>query len=174
MLSDTVGFIRKLPHQLVASFHATLEEALNADLLFLVVDGSNPDCLAHLKTVEEVLEQLGAAELPRVPVINKVDAVEDQSFVSGLYLHDSAAIAVSALRGDGIDGLLARLQIHLGECERRVEILVPHASGSLRSEIRSKATVLSEFFTEQGCLMEILISPTTLGSIVARGAVLAR
>ena len=109
MLSDTVGFIRKLPHQLVASFHATLEEALNADLLFLVVDGSNADCLAHLKTVEEVLEQLGAAELPRIPVINKVDAVEDQSFVSGLYLHDSTAIAVSALRGDGIDGLLARL-----------------------------------------------------------------
>ncbi len=173
LVSDTVGFIRKLPHQLVASFHATLEEALNADLLFLVVDGSNPDSLAHFKTVESVLEQLDAGEIPRLTVINKVDAVEDQSLLAGLYLHDPNAVAVSALKGTGIENLHAALQVHLGTCERQVEILVPHTSGSLRADIRSKATVLSEFFTEQGCLMEILISPTTLGNIMARGAVLS-
>ncbi len=173
LVSDTVGFIRKLPHQLVASFHATLEEALNADLLFLVVDGSNPESLTHTKTVESVLEQLDAGEIPRVTVINKVDAVEDQSLLAGLYLHDPNAVAVSALKGTGIENLHAALQIHLGTCERHVEILVPHTSGSLRADIRSKATVLSEFFTEQGCLMEILISPTTLGNIMARGAVLS-
>lgn len=172
LLSDTVGFIRKLPHQLVASFHATLEEALNADLLFLVVDGTNPDCLAHFKTVEEVLEQLEAADIPSITVINKLDAVTDQSMLAGLYIRDPDAVAVSARTGEGIDKLQASLQIRLGECERHVEILVPHTSGSLRAEIRGMATVLSEFFTEQGCLMEILISPTTLGSIMARGAVL--
>ncbi len=172
LLSDTVGFIRKLPHQLVASFHATLEEALNADLLFLVVDGTNPDCLAHLKTVEEVLEQLEAADLPSITVINKLDAVKDQSILAGLYLRDPDAVAVSAITGEGVDKLQASLQTRLAECERHVEILVPHTSGSLRAEIRSVTTVLSEFFTEQGCLMEILISPTMLGSVMARGAVL--
>ena len=79
---------------------------------------------------------------------------------------------MSARTGEGVDKLQASLQTRLAECERHVEILVPHTSGSLRAEIRSVATVLSEFFTEQGCLMEILISPTTLGSIMARGAVL--
>ena len=173
LLSDTVGFIRKLPHQLVASFHATLEEALVADLLFVLVDGSNPEGLDQLHAVEEVLEGLDeAAEIPRLTVINKLDAVDDKSMLAGIYAHDPKAIAVSAKTGEGIETLHGALQSYLAKHEQEVEILIPHHAGALRAEIRGKTTVLSEFFTEEGCLMQILASPALLGRVVAGGGIL--
>ncbi len=173
LLTDTVGFIRKLPHQLVASFHATLQEALNADLLLVLVDGSSPEAAEQLRTVHEVLDQLGSGDLPRLTVVNKLDLVKDRSMLHGIYQMDPRAVAVSVHSGEGIEQLLASMQEHLASVENRVEILLPHRAGGLRAEIRAKATVLSEFFTESGCLMEIQASPALLGRLLAEGASIA-
>ena len=173
LLSDTVGFIRKLPHQLVASFHATLEEALHADLLFLVMDGSSPDMMQQLQTVEEVLADLGADELPRMHIINKIDQVDDHSLLSPALMYDRNAVPVSAKTGEGIDNLMTRLQDHLARREQTVHILVPHAAGALHAEIRATTTVHSEFYSVDGCLMEVQVSPQMLGRLLSRGAVLA-
>ena len=170
LLSDTVGFIKKLPHQLVASFHATLEEALNADLLFLLVDGSSPDAIGHLHTVEQVLAELGAAYIPRIHVVNKVDRIDDQSVLAPIYAHGGTVVPVSARTGQGFEDLAIALQTYLANFEQRVTILVPHVAGALHSEIRAATTVLSEFYTEDGCLLEIQASPSVLGRLLAKGA----
>ncbi len=170
LLTDTVGFLRKLPHQLVASFHATLEEALHADLLLVLVDGSSPEAKEQLATVDEVLESLGAGELPRVTVLNKLDLVADPADLAQLWQLEPSAIAVSVLRGDGMDELFAAIQQHIAAVENRVEILLPHSAHGLLGEIRSKATILSEFYTETGCLMELQASPALLGRLLAEGA----
>ena len=170
LLTDTVGFIRKLPHQLVASFHATLEEALHANLLLVLVDGSSPEAAEQLHTVDEVLEMLGASGLPRVTVLNKLDLVGDRANLAPLWQAEPRAVAVSVQTGDGMPELMAAIQDHLASVENRVEILLPHSAGSLHGEVRAKATVLSEFYTEEGCLMEIQVSPALLGRLLAEGA----
>jgi GTP-binding protein HflX len=170
LLTDTVGFIKKLPHELVASFHATLEEAFAADLLMVLVDASSPDALEQLRTVDEVLENLNAGDLPRLTVLNKLDMVADRGELAGLWQADAKAVAISAKTGEGIPELMATLQERLADSENIVNILVPHQAGMLLSHIRSKATVHSEFYTEQGCLMEIQVSPALLGRLLAEGA----
>ncbi|MCA8965353.1 MAG: GTPase HflX [Planctomycetes bacterium] len=170
LLTDTVGFLRKLPHQLVASFHATLQEALHADLLLVMVDGSSPEAAEQLHTVDEVLDSLDAGDLPRVTVLNKLDQVRDSSDLAPLWQIEPGAVAISVLRGDGMDDLHAAIQQHIAAVENRVEILLPHTSRYLLGEIRAKASVLSEFYTEEGCLMELQASPALLGRLLAEGA----
>jgi GTP-binding protein HflX len=170
LLTDTVGFLRKLPHQLVASFHATLEEALHADLLLVMIDGSSPEAIDQLRTVDEVLETLGANELARITVFNKTDLVTDPAALTPLWQLEPRAVAISVTSGAGVPDLMAAIQGHLAAVENRVEILLPHSAGNLHGEIRAKATVLSEFYTEEGCLMELQASPALLGRILAEGA----
>ncbi len=170
LLTDTVGFLRKLPHQLVASFHATLEEALHADLLLVLVDGSSTEAVDQLRAVDEVLETLGAGGLPRITVLNKLDVVADRGSLAALWQLEPRAVPVSVLTGEGMPDLMAAIQRHLAEVENRVELLLPHSAGSLHGEIRAKATVLSEFYTEAGCLMEVQVSPALLGRLLAEGA----
>lgn len=170
LVSDTVGFIQDLPHQLVASFHATLEEALSADLLLLLVDAADPEAMAQVGTVEQVLAELGAVHIPRIYVLNKIDAVNDHSRVAGLYHHAPRAVAISARTGAGLDELQHALIEHLANCEETVDILIPHHAGALRAEIRSLTTVLSEDHTEEGSLMRILANPRLLGRLLAKGA----
>lgn len=169
LLSDTVGFIRNLPHQLVASFHATLEEALNADLLFVVVDASSPDAADQIATVDDVLTQLGAHEIPRFTVLNKVDAVPDRSTVATLFAIDHRAIPLSALTREGFDVIASRLKDRLSLSERRVEILIPHTANGLHAEVRRHTTVLSESFNQDGCVMECLVRVGLLNQLLAKG-----
>lgn len=170
LLTDTVGFLRKLPHQLVASFHATLEEALHTDLLLVLVDGSSPEAQDQLRAVDEVLETLEVDSLPRLTVLNKLDLIEDRAALMPLWKIDPHAIPVSVQTGEGLPELFAAIQNHLAAVENRVELLLPHTAGNLHAEIRAKATVLSEFYTEDGCLMEIQASPALLGRLMAGGA----
>ncbi|MCB9889759.1 MAG: GTPase HflX, partial [Planctomycetes bacterium] len=153
LVSDTVGFIQDLPHQLIASFHATLEEALAADLLLVLVDGSDPAALEQVRTVEGVLDELGAQQIPRLYVLNKTDALQDQSALAPLYHHAPHAVAISARTRKGLEDLEGALLNHLATCEETVDILVPHDAGSLRAEIRQATTVLAEVYTEEGALM---------------------
>jgi GTP-binding protein HflX len=170
LLTDTVGFLRKLPHQLVASFHATLEEALHADLLLVLVDGSSSEAAEQLTAVDEVLSTLKADNLPRLTVLNKLDLVEDRATLAPLWRIDPHAIAVSVQDGEGLPVVMTSIQNHLAAVENRVELLLPHTAGALHAEIRTRATVLSEFYTEDGCLMEIQASPAILGRLMAGGA----
>lgn len=174
LLTDTVGFLRKLPHQLVASFHATLEEALHTDLLLVLIDGSSPEALEQLVAVNEVLETLEVDDLPRLTVLNKLDQVDDRARLAPLWQVDPKAIPVSVQTGEGLPDLFAAIQAHLSDVENRVELLLPHSAGALHSEIRAKATVLSEFYTEEGCLMEIQASAALLGRLMAGGALPVR
>jgi GTP-binding protein HflX len=109
VLSDTVGFIRDLPHDLVAAFRATLSEAADADVLLHVIDASAPDRDAQVEAVEEVLVQIGADEVPQIRVLNKSDLADLPGGVERDSCGNIAAVRVSALRGDGVVELRAAL-----------------------------------------------------------------
>lgn len=115
LLSDTVGFVRDLPHHLVASFRSTLEEARYADLLLHVVDASHPQAEQQLDTVNKVLDELGVAHENTLLVFNKCDAMEDRSIVDVLRLKYENAVTVSAATGEGVDRLCAGVASRLGE-----------------------------------------------------------
>lgn len=170
LLSDTVGFIQNLPHQLVASFHATLEEALHADLLLLLVDASSDASLQQMQTVETVLEQLGAGSIPKLYVLNKVDAIADPMQIAPLLARQPTAIRASARTGEGIEDLERRLLEHLSDLERKVQIFVPHKHSALQAYVRKSITVLDESYDDDGCKMTCLISPQLLEELVAKGA----
>src|SRR5437764_6293133 len=105
LLSDTVGFIRELPHHLIASFKATLEEARQARLLLHVLDASSPSAEEHVKAVRQVLDELGCGDKPTLLVLNKIDRLADPSPLHVLQKHHPRAVAVSAATGQGLDGL---------------------------------------------------------------------
>jgi len=121
LVSDTVGFIDRLPHSLVAAFRATLEEARDADLLIHVVDGAAPGRLQRIKAVEAVLHEIDAAGVPRLDVLNKSDLLNDQDRArAAADLHDP--VVISALHGDGRDRLLEQITQRLGMETRRVRV----------------------------------------------------
>ncbi len=105
LLSDTVGFIRDLPHSLVASFKATLEEARQADLLLHVVDASSPDAESQIRAVKSVLAELGLENHPTLLVLNKSDKVPDRSYLDVLKAHHTESVAISAAQGEGLERL---------------------------------------------------------------------
>ncbi len=123
LVSDTVGFIRKIPHHLFASFRATLEEAQEADLLLLVVDGSDPKAQEHIQLAREIIENLNLNDKPLLTVINKVDLIESQPWLDLLLKANQPAIAVSALKGDG----LAELSLKLKELEEKARSVFLHS-----------------------------------------------
>ncbi len=143
-VTDTVGFIRKLPHHLVASFRATLEEARAADVLLHVVDASHPDWEGQMRVVEKVLAELGLADRPVVLVFNKMDAVPDASgFTRRVRELHPRAVITSTMRTDG----LAPLKAELRDLERAgrvtVRVRVPLADGARLAELYREGEVLS-------------------------------
>jgi GTP-binding protein HflX len=140
LLTDTVGFIRKLPHQLVEAFAATLEEALNADLILHVVDASEPEdeLLAMIDAVDDVLVEVDAAEIPRLLVLNKIDRLDDERRRELSYRHPDA-VQVSAETGEGLDRLSEEVEAKFLASLRRMELLVPYEEGSRLSELHDVA-----------------------------------
>jgi len=117
LLTDTVGFIRHLPHHLVASFRSTLEVSLDADLILVVADSSHPRVADHLAVVDETLSGIGAGSSPRILALNKWDRVPDADTASAILLRYPDAIAISALRKDGFDKLKERIANALDSCD---------------------------------------------------------
>ena len=140
LVTDTVGFIRKLPHQLVDAFAATLEEALNADLILHVVDASVPEdeLLAMVDAVDEVLVEVGAAEKPRLLVLNKIDRLDDARRRELSYRH-ADAVQLSAETGEGLDRLGEAVEAKFLSSLRRMDLLVPYEEGSRLSELHDVA-----------------------------------
>lgn len=168
LLSDTVGFLQRLPHHLVACFHATLEEALHADLLLHVVDASHPDALGQMAAVEEVLTSLSQDARSALIVFNKVDRVPDpivlQSLASG---RTSEWVAVSAATGEGIDLLQERVARRVDERSVLVDFVHPIADGRVEALLRQySAPLLDEMDSEAGTRrMRARLTPGQLGTL---------
>lgn len=143
LLSDTVGFIRKLPHHLVASFHATLECVTEADVVIHVADLSHPNCESQIATVRSVLDEIGAGGKQEVLVLNKVDLVRDESVLRSACRTHEGAVAVSALRGWGTADLKARLLETALQDKCEVWIGLPQDDGRLLSYVQRYGKVLA-------------------------------
>ena len=141
-LTDTVGFVRHLPHQLVDAFRSTLEEVAEADLILHVVDGSDADPQSQIAAVREVLAEIGAGEVPEVIVINKAD-VADPNEVKALRLRERGCVLVSARTGEGIDGLLAAVEQALPWRDQQVCAVIPYDRSDLVARAHEEGEVLS-------------------------------
>jgi GTPase len=140
-LTDTVGFVAHLPHQLVDAFRSTLEEVAEADVILHVVDGSDDDPKAQLAAVREVLTDIGARSVPELVVINKADAANPID-IEGLRLAEPKSVVVSARTGEGIDKLLAELDELLPRRQREITVTVPYDRGDLVSRAHQEGEVL--------------------------------
>lgn len=157
LLSDTVGFIRKLPHHLVSAFKATLEELSYADLLLHVVDVSDPDWELHAQTVDKVIAQLGAQEIPRVVVYNKVDRCDILPYIT------AGSVLLSAKTGEGEAELLAAIEKALGRGKHQMRLLIPYSDGAALDLLHREAQVLSIEYAGEGTLVEAIMDDKTCG-----------
>jgi len=152
LLVDTVGFISKLPHDLVDAFRSTLEEALYADLLLHVVDASAPNLEEQMKVVEEVLDSLGAHQ-PMITVFNKMDRVKDDRHLPVV----KPAVYISAAKGDGLDTLLAMIEENLPVQLCEMNLLIPYVEAGIASALHDKARVLEQDYRSEGIYMRVEI-----------------
>jgi GTPase len=168
LLSDTVGFIRDLPHELVEAFTSTLDEVGEADLVLHVADASEPEerRRARAHAVDAVLQEIGAGELPRVLVLNKIDLV-DAAGREALAGRDSDAVQVSATTGEGLGALLDRLTAAARDGLVKVEITIPYARGDLIAMIHSEGSDVAETPDGDGLRMSALMSEATAGRLRA-------
>lgn len=154
LVTDTVGFIQKLPTTLVAAFRATLEEIAEADLLLHIVDISHPHALSHAEAVHRTLREIGADEIPSLPVLNKIDILDDSDQARLKMDSFSGAVAISALRGEGLDQLLENVREKLFESYQRVLVEVPYSKGDLISLFHEEGQVQSIKNEYDGVLIE--------------------
>ena len=154
LLTDTVGFIEKLPHQLVEAFKATLEETVLADLILHVVDASAPEGrrLANMAAVDEVLEEIGAGEKPRLLVFNKIDLLGEEERGETALDHPEAVL-VSAQEGEGLEALCERIEQAFEETLTEVELLIPYSEGGRLHELHEVAGDLERTEREDGVLV---------------------
>ena len=155
LLVDTVGFIRKLPHQLVEAFHSTLEEALCADLIVVVSDVSSPFYHQQRGTVFDVLDQLGAGGKPILEALNKADRANLEGMIE-----PPGAVLISARTGEGLEALLNEIARRVAALRHPVELLVPYEKGAALSLIHEKGQVLSEEYGAEGTSVTCLLDPT--------------
>jgi GTP-binding protein HflX len=173
LFTDTVGFIRKLPHQLVQAFGATLEETRLSDLILHVVDAhqDEDEMLEMLKAVDEVLEEIGADDRPRVLVLNKADLLDDERREELFFQHPDAVL-VSAVTGEGLDALTERIELEFERRLRPIELLLPYAEGGRLAELHDVAGELEREDTPEGVRIRARV-PATVAARFAPYAVTA-
>ncbi|MCI2055809.1 MAG: GTPase HflX [Oscillibacter sp.] len=159
VLSDTVGFIRKLPHQLVEAFKATLEELEYADLLIHVIDISNPEWQTQQEVVDNLITELGADKLPRLEVFNKCDLAGGEIMPRG-----EDIVCISAKTGEGVDELLKKIDRHLDKGAKRVTLHIPYDKGGLLDMLYREAKVESVNYTETTDVVAVC-TPKVLGQV---------
>ena len=148
-LTDTVGFVRHLPHQLVDAFKSTLEEVSGADLIVHVVDGSHPDPSEQIRAVREVIDEIGGKEIPEIIAINKVD-IADPEVIMNLLRTEKNAYAFSVRTGFGIEGLLHAIEKSLPHPQVEIDCVIPYERGDLVSAIHEHGEIISELYEEGG------------------------
>jgi GTP-binding protein HflX len=156
-LADTVGFVRDLPHELVAAFRSTLQEAREADLLLHVIDAADPERAERIAQVNEVLESIGAHELPQIAVYNKIDRTGETAHVEPGPDGVADRVWLSARTGDGLELLRRALEARLGTGIRRCVLVVPAQAGRARARLYETGGVLAEARREDGS-SELLVS----------------
>jgi GTP-binding protein HflX len=158
LITDTVGFIRKLPHQLVEAFAATLQETIDADLILHVVDASSPEDerLAMMTAVDDTLHEIGADERPRLLVLNKVDLLGDEERRELTFRHPDA-VQVSAVTGHGLDDLASAIEERFLATLRAMELLVPYEEGGSLSELHDVAGDMERNDTAEGVRVRALV-----------------
>jgi GTP-binding protein HflX len=148
-LTDTVGFVRHLPHQLVDAFKSTLEEVSSADVIVHVVDGSHADPFEQIRAVRTVIDEIGAQETPEIIAINKSD-VADQEVLMELLRKEPNSYAISVKTGFGIDALIHAIEKTLPRPKIEVDVVIPYSRGDLISAIHEHGEILSEEYVEEG------------------------
>ncbi|MFT2817706.1 GTPase HflX [Leifsonia sp. A12D58] len=156
--TDTVGFVRNLPHQLVEAFRSTLEEVADADVIVHVVDGSHPDPASQLSTVRDVIGEVGARDIPEIVVFNKSDLIsdDDRLVLRGL---QPKALFVSARSGEGVEELLETIAALLPTPGIELELLIPYERGDLIAVLHEQGKVLSTEYAESGTKVRALVTP---------------
>ncbi|SCL33216.1 GTP-binding protein HflX [Micromonospora pallida] len=155
-LSDTVGFVRHLPHQIVEAFRSTLEEVADADLVVHVVDGTHPDPEEQVRAVREVLAEVGADRLPELLAVNKIDAADEETLLR-LKRAWPDAIFVSAHSGRGIDELRASIEARLPRPAVEVRVVLPYDRGDLVARVHRQGEVLSTAHLPEGTLLHVRV-----------------
>lgn len=154
LISDTVGFINKLPHDLVEAFRSTLEEAANTDIILHVVDRSSPYYESQMAVVEDVLSKLGALDIPRINVYNKCDLTGERTPNDGVF--------ISAAKGMGIDELLEQIESRINSGRLEVDVVVPYDKYEAMNVIRAEGRILKEDHQGDGAHLKIQINETAL------------
>ncbi|MCC8073456.1 MAG: GTPase HflX [Clostridiales bacterium] len=170
MIVDTVGFISRLPHQLVEAFKSTLEEATYADVILNVCDASSPDCYDNISVTNDILESLfgGVISVPVINVFNKCDiAVDFETADVGMAgaLADNKSVKISAKTGWGINNLLLAVQSALPQTRRRVRLLLPFDKGNLTAQLHRNGVVHSQEYTENGILIDATAEISFLNTV---------
>ena len=155
-LTDTVGFVRHLPHQLVDAFKSTLEEVTDADLIVHVVDGSHPDPFEQIRAVRQVIAEIGASEVPEIIAINKADVAKPE-VIMALLRQEPNAFAFSAKTGFGVDNLLRAIENSLPHPNIEIDTVIPYTRGDLVNEIHEKGEVLEEEYRPEGTYLRALV-----------------
>jgi len=150
LFTDTVGFIQKLPTQLVAAFRATLEEVTEADLLLHVIDITHPNVYEQVAAVHDTLVEIGATEKPVLNALNKIDRFRDPQALADLLAEFPDSIPISALRGDGLDALLARVEEVLQVRMVSVDVVIPYERGDLVSDFHERGQIDQESHVAEG------------------------
>ena len=165
LLSDTVGFIKKLPHQLVEAFKATLEEVSEADLLLHVVDASHPEAEAQIAAVDVVLEELDATQIPMVMALNKIDRLKNEEGLQILRSRYPDALSISAQRGDGIADLVDALAHRFGERGTDLSLSIPYTDGQALDLLYKHGTVLDTEYTDEAVHVKVRLPSRYLKSV---------
>jgi len=165
LISDTVGFVKNLPHQLVASFKATLEEAINADLLLHIIDVANPDTLNQIESVKSVLKEIGCGDMPVLEVLNKADIVKrigDLEMLQTLYRE---AVTISAKTGFGLEELSQAVTKKYKGGEILLRVMSSQANGKVYNFLRAHAQVINEQYLDSSVLIEARLGRNQLTAL---------
>ena len=160
ILSDTVGFIAKLPHHLVDAFRATLEELEYADLLLHVIDASDPNREEHIEVVEHLITKLAKPETPVLRCYNKADLVSREEIPTG-----EDIVRISARKGYGMDDLLQAIEKALGHSRHHIVVMLPYSMGGMVDTLHSGAQVLNVDYTGEGIVVETVVDPILYGRL---------
>ncbi|KXZ52390.1 hypothetical protein GPECTOR_9g434 [Gonium pectorale] len=173
LLSDTVGFIQKLPTELVAAFRATLEEIRDASIILHVVDISHPAAAAQNEAVLGVLQQLGVEGIPIVTAWNKIDATANPDEIRRIAARRPRTVCISGRTGEGLDDLLVMLAAELTAAMTEVTALLPYAAGDLLAELHAGGAVRSAEYGEAGVTVTAAVPPALVGRLRAAGYLLS-
>ena len=165
LLTDTVGLIRKLPHHLIQAFRSTLDEAVYADMLMIVIDASDPECREQLEVTRQLLTDLGAADKPTLYVFNKCDRGIAETLDMGGIEDREDAVRISAVTGEGTEEMIARLEQMLSQGKRLVKFIIPNAKQGLLNTLYTEATVKTVEYGAEAVTVEAVVDSRVRGML---------